>query len=192
MQWEQLSFFSPNHFAEPQPFDLRSNAQSEPFSEHVDSPLPHNRTQPIINIEQPGERQHVLERLLEKISQHHLPGTPYVEDYLRHKYRRNCKASTLRLTAESLMQFLSFFRTSGKRELEQMSREDFEAFVEDMQDRGLKPSRKWGRVLNCELFLPISAQGLPAAFWLAGLPQACFTRRHSGGFIRRFLAGIFR
>jgi len=139
MQWEQLSFLNPDSLYQAQPFDLRSNGKSEPFSEYVDSAFLHNRIQPIINLQQPCDRQQVLERLVEKISQHDLPGAPYVENYLRHKYRRNCKVSTLRLTVESLMQFLSFFRTSGKNQLEHLSREVFEAFVEDMQDRGLKP-----------------------------------------------------
>jgi integrase/recombinase XerD len=139
MQWEQLSFLNPNSLSQAQPFDLHSNVKSDPFSENVDSSFPHNRIQPIINVQQSCERQQVLERLLEKISHQDLPGTPYVADYLRHKYRRNCKANTLRLTTESLMQFLSFFRTLGKSKLEQLSREDFEAFVEDMQDRRLKP-----------------------------------------------------
>ena len=130
MQWEQLSFLKPDSLCRAQPFDLRTNGKSEPFSEHIDSSFPHNHIQPIINTAQPGDRQHVLERLLEKISQQDLPGKKYFEHYLRHKYRRNCKARTLRLSAESLMQFLSFFRTSGKNELEQMSREGFEAFVE--------------------------------------------------------------
>jgi len=139
MQWEQLSFLNPDSLYQAPPFDLRTDGKSKPFSEHIDSSFPHNHTQSIINIEQPGKRQQVLERLLEKISQNHLPCTQYVENYLRHKYRRNCKSNTLRQAGTSLMQFLSFFHTSGKMQLEQMSREDFEAFVEDMQDRGLKP-----------------------------------------------------
>lgn len=139
MQWEQLSFLSPDSLYQAQPFDLRTNDKSESFSGHIDPSFPLNHIQPITNTPQPGDRQNVLERLVEKISQQDLPGKKYVEDYLRHKYRRNCKAQTLRATTESLMQFLSFFRTSGKRKLEQLSREDVEAFVEDMQDRGLKP-----------------------------------------------------
>ena len=139
MQWEQLSFFSPNYFAESHPFDLRIYDKSEPFSEQIDSSFPHHHIQPISNTAQPCDRQQVLERLLEKLSQQDLPGKKYVENYLRHKYRRNCKTRTLQSTTGSLMQFLSFFRTAGKSKLEQLSREDFEAFVEDMQDRGLKP-----------------------------------------------------
>jgi len=139
MQWEQLSFLNPDSLYQVQPFDLPTNDKSEPFSQHIDSSLPHNHIKPIGSTAQPGDRQQVLDRLLEKISQQDLPGRKYVEHYLRHKYRRNCKARTLRLTTGSLMQFLSFFRTSGKSELEQLNREDVEAFVEDMQDRGLKP-----------------------------------------------------
>jgi integrase/recombinase XerD len=139
MQREQLSFLTPGSLSHTQPFDLHSNAKSDPLSEYGESSSLNNLMQPIISIEQTGERQQVWEHLLEKLSQHHLPGSQYVEDYLRHKYRRNCKAGTLRLAAESLMQFLSFFRSLGKNELEQIRREDFEAFVEDMQDRGLKP-----------------------------------------------------
>jgi site-specific recombinase XerD len=38
-----------------------------------------------------------------------------------------------------LKQFLSFFGKSGKNHIEQMDREDIEAFTEDLQDRGLTP-----------------------------------------------------
>jgi integrase/recombinase XerD len=139
MQWEQLSFLTPDSLYRSHPFDLRSNDKSDSFSEQIDSSFPHNHIQPVIKDQQPCERQYALEHLLEKISQQDLPGKRYVEDYLRHKYRRNCKTRTLQSTTGSLMQFLSFFRTSGKSKLEQLSKEDFEAFVEDMQDRGLKP-----------------------------------------------------
>jgi site-specific recombinase XerD len=138
MQWEQLSFFDPKYLYGPHPFDLRSNVETDPLSKNLDSTFPLDRTQPIINVE-PCVSHRVLERMLEKISRYDLPGKHYVEHYLRHKYRRNCKVNTLRLAATSLMQFLSFFRRSGKKQVEEMSREDLEAFVEGMQDRGLKP-----------------------------------------------------
>ena len=145
MQWEQLSFLNTDFSSQPQPSDPRSSFESDPCFEHVDSDFPLNRTQPSIEAQQPCARQHMLERLLKKISHHDLPGKAYVEQYMRHKYRRNCKANTLRAAATSLIQFLSFFRTSGKIKLAQMTRDDLEAFVEDMQDRGLKPEtvRTW-------------------------------------------------
>jgi integrase len=145
MQWEQLSFLTTDFSSQPQPSDPHSSFESDPCFEHSDSDLPLNHTQPSIEAPQPCARQHVLERLLKNISQHDLPGKAYVEQYMRHKYRRNCKANTLRSAATSLIQFLSFFRTSGKMELAQMTRDDLEAFVEAMQDRGLKPEtvRTW-------------------------------------------------
>jgi site-specific recombinase XerD len=51
------------------------------------------------------------------------------------------------------VQFLSFFASKGNIVLEQLSREDLEAFVEDMQDRGLKPSTVCTRLRNVYAFL---------------------------------------
>jgi integrase/recombinase XerD len=139
MQWEQLSFLNPDSLYQSHPFDLPSSHKSEPFSEQRDPSFPHHHIQPIVKADQPSCRQRLLERIVDKISRQDLPGKTYAEQYLRHKYRRNCKSSTLREAGTSLMQFLSLFHTAGKSKLAQLSREDVEAFVEDMQDRGLKP-----------------------------------------------------
>jgi len=101
----------------------------------------------------PSARQQVLERILEKIGKQDLLGKSYVEQYLRHKYRRNCKANTLRQSATSLVQFLSFFANRGNTVLEQLSREDIEAFVEALQDRGLKPTTVNTRLRNVYAFV---------------------------------------
>jgi len=139
MQWEQLSFLHTDFSSQPQPYDPCSDFESNPCLEHGDSDLPLNHTQPSIEASQPCIRQQALARILETLSHHDLPGKAHVEQYMRYKYRRNCKANTLRSAATALMQFLSFFRTSGKVQLAQMTRDDLEAFVESMQDRGLKP-----------------------------------------------------
>ncbi len=47
---------------------------------------------------------------------------------MRHKYRRNCRSNTLRQAATLLSQFLIFYRDNGKQHIEQMTREDIEAF----------------------------------------------------------------
>jgi site-specific recombinase XerD len=95
----------------------------------------------------------VLDRLLDKIHAQDLLGKSYVEQYLRHKYRRNCKANTLRQAAISLEKFLSFFANRGNTVLEQLSREDIEAFVEALQDRGLKPTTVNTRLRNVYAFV---------------------------------------
>jgi integrase/recombinase XerD len=145
MQWEQLSFLNPDFSSQPHPLDPRSNVKRDPCFEPIDSDLPLNRTQPSIEAQEPCARQQALARILEKIAQRNLPGAASVEQYMRHKYRRNCKANTLRSASTALIPFLSFFRTSGKVQLAQMTRDDLEAFVEALQDRGLKPEtvRTW-------------------------------------------------
>jgi site-specific recombinase XerD len=94
----------------------------------------------------------VLDRILDKINKQDLLGKSFVEQYLRHKYRRNCKANTLKQAATSLMQFLSFFASKGSIVLEQLSREDIEAFVEALQGRGLKPTTVNTRLRNLFTF----------------------------------------
>ena len=98
-------------------------------------------------------RQQVLDRILDKISKQDLLGKSYVEQYLRYKYRRNCKASTLKIAATCLVQFLSFFARHGNIVLEQLSRQDIEAFVESLQDRGLKPATVCIRLRNVYAFV---------------------------------------
>ena len=140
MNHDQLSFLNPNYFHGCHPCDLRSYFESDPFFEKLDSAFPLNLTKAVAPPAKPTFRQQVLERLLENISAHDLVGKPSVEQYLRDQYRRNCRPNTLRLTATSLTLFLSFFRQLGKTHLEQMQRQDIEAFVEHEQDRGLKPN----------------------------------------------------
>jgi integrase/recombinase XerD len=139
MQWEQLSFLNPDFSPHPQPLDTYSRFESDTLYEYVDSDLPLNRTQPSFEAPQPCARQQALAHILETLSHHDLSSKAYVEQYMRYKYRRNCKATTLQSAVTSLMQFLSFFRTSGNIQITQMTRDDLEAFVEAMQDRGLKP-----------------------------------------------------
>jgi site-specific recombinase XerD len=137
MDWEQLSFLNQDYHYGWHPFDPHSDFEDEGYSENLDSSFPKNPIQPIESIQKPSCRQQVLERILRRVSQSSIPGKAYVEQYVRHKYRRNCKESTLSLTATSLVQFLSLFRSSGKMHLDQLTREDIEAFVEYNQDRGL-------------------------------------------------------
>lgn len=98
-------------------------------------------------------RFRVLERLIAKIKEQNLLGRSYVEEYLRYKYRRNCKANTLRQAAISLVQFLSFFASRGNVVLEQLNREELEAFVEFLQDQGRKPSTVNTRLRSVYAFI---------------------------------------
>ena len=136
MDQDQLSTFNPNHLSVNHPSDLNAIY-----------------LQAVVPAAKFSVRQQVLDRILNKIAEQDLPGMSYVEQYLRHKYRRNCKANTLRQAAISLEQFLSFFANRGNTVLEQLSREDIEAFVEDMQDRGSKLTTVNTRLRNVYAFI---------------------------------------
>ena len=82
-------------------------------------------------------RPKVIARVLARLSVVELPAKDYVEDYLRHLHRRNCKFTTLSSKLTALQLFLSFIEDVGKRHIEEITRGDLEAFVEHEQDRGL-------------------------------------------------------
>lgn len=140
MNYDQLSFLNPNYFHGCHPLDLRSYFESDPFFEKLDSTFPIKLPKADARPAKASFRQQVLERLLKNLSAQNLVGKCYLEQYLRDQYRRNCRPNTLRLSATSLTQLLSFLHRLGRTHLEQLQRQDIEAFVEHEQDRGLKPN----------------------------------------------------
>jgi len=132
MQREPLRNINPNHLHGCHPLDLRGYFGESPFYLNVKNPK-----DPFPSI---SPRLCLLERILGDISRSDLPAKDYFSEYMRHKYRRNCRSNTLRQAAGSLIQFLSYYRDTGKRHLDQMTREDIEAFIEALQDRGLTPN----------------------------------------------------
>jgi integrase/recombinase XerD len=84
--------------------------------------------------------QSPIEQILKNLSRIELPAKEHFERYLRHKWRLNHKPSTLQGSFTSVRLFLEFYGKSGKRELAEMERADLEAFIEHVQDRGLRIS----------------------------------------------------
>lgn len=76
-------------------------------------------------------------RVLGEISQKGLCGREHVRDYLHEQYCRNCRPSTIRGNGTAIILFLSFFRASGRKHLDTVTRNDLSAFIEHEQDRGL-------------------------------------------------------
>jgi len=142
MNWDQLSNFNSNNSLATHRSELYSAFNNQAIF-----------AEPTAAASKPSARQRVLDRILGKVFEQNLLAKSYVEQYLRYKYRRNCKANTLRQAATSLEQFLSFFANRGNRVLEQLSREDIEAFVEALQNRGLKPTTVNTRLRNVYAFV---------------------------------------
>ncbi len=78
-----------------------------------------------------------VDRILQKISKLDSPGREHFESYMRHKWRMNHKPSTLKGSFSVLSSFLTFYGDTGK-QLEEIASSDVEAFVEHVQDQGLK------------------------------------------------------
>jgi site-specific recombinase XerD len=95
----------------------------------------------------------LLGRVLKDLSAHDLVGASFVEQYLRVMYRRNCRPNTVRQAATTLKLFLTFLRHLGRVALEQLKRQDIEAFVEHEQDRGLKPNSVRTRLCGVYAFV---------------------------------------
>ena len=132
MHKDRLRDINPNHLHGCHPSDLSSYFQETQF--HLRVKKPEN---PLPTI---SSRLRLMERILSDISRGDLPAKDHFAEHMRQKYRYNCRPNTLRATATSLRQFLSFYRKTGKQHIEQMARENIEAFTEAMQDRGLKPN----------------------------------------------------
>jgi integrase/recombinase XerD len=78
-----------------------------------------------------------IDRIIQKISELNPPGKEHFESYMHHKWRMNHRPSTLKGSFSALSSFLIFYGGTGKR-LEDVVSSDVEAFVEHVQDQGLK------------------------------------------------------
>lgn len=94
-----------------------------------------------------------LNRGIQRIREGSLVGTDHAERYLRHKYRLNIQAGTLRGSISFLVSFLTFLNSTGTSDLEKLTREDLEAFIEHLQDLGLQASTVASRVKQVKAFV---------------------------------------
>jgi len=101
-------------------------------------------------LEGASERRKGLESVLRKLHAKEIPGKDHVEEYLRDQHRRHCRPNTLRSTFSSIDIFLSFVKASH---LEEITKEDVFAFIEQEQDRGMKPSTVNTRVRTVKAFI---------------------------------------
>ena len=75
--------------------------------------------------------------VLRKLSDNGLCGQAHVKQYLHDLYRRNCRPNTIRTNGYAIILFLGFLKTTGRKHLETITRNDLSAFIEHEQDRGL-------------------------------------------------------
>ncbi len=94
-----------------------------------------------------------LHWVLNRLEGWDLPGKAHVEEYFRSMYRRNFRPRTYSGALTAIYIFLTVIRDSGKTRLEEITKNDLEAFIEHEQDRGLMISTVRTRLHCVNAFL---------------------------------------
>ena len=131
------SFDLPDPFEDPYShFDLdtylEALSQSEPSQSSYE------------DVEEEGppakNRAYEFDCIIKKLKGMEVPGQDLIEQYLHDQHRRYLRINTLRQSLAAISGFLTFFKNKGGSHLEQITRQDLEAFIEHEQDRGIKAS----------------------------------------------------
>ena len=89
-------------------------------------------------VREPTEKRCVLNHFSSRLLKSGLPGAEHAVDYLQHKYRNNLATSTIKQSGGVVISFLSFLMKGGINSIEEISRQNIYAYIENDQDRGLK------------------------------------------------------
>ena len=141
--------FIPHYLKQSQ--TLFTGIPLQPQESSKSSPAVPDSPSPIERREQ--RRRQIFERIIANLHDSELPGAELAITYLTHQFRRNCKEATLSSSGTAIKFFLTFLRGSGKDRLEDATRQDIEAFVEHLQDRGLKINSVRNRLVSIYSFL---------------------------------------
>ncbi len=136
---DQLSILCENYYSGSPPPEFLGCFEKNPVYENL--ALKYQK-KVVVN-----KKLQFLNTILEKISDADFTGKEEFSEYLRHKYRRNCKPGTIKSAFSAVSGFLSFYK---REEISDITRHDIEAFVEHEQDRGLKPATV--RTTTCCLY----------------------------------------
>ena len=96
---------------------------------------------------------HETQQIIKRVNAQDLIGQKPLVDFLHQKRLGNCKARSLANYCSSIIPFLRLAQTLGKSLLDQLSQTDLEIFVEQQQDRGMKPATLSLRLMCIYSFL---------------------------------------
>ena len=99
------------------------------------------------------DRSTWLEFILKRLTESKLQDKELIEKYLRHLYRHLCKARTVENAYKIIHSFVTYLTMNTNRSLNDITREDIEAFVEHEQDRRLKLSTVRSKLVILRAFL---------------------------------------
>ena len=94
-----------------------------------------------------------LRRALDRVAGWELPGKDQAAEYLRDLCRRNCMPTTMQGVLFAIYVFLTCLKSSGKKSLSEINKEDLEHFIEHEQDRGIMISTVRTKQRYANMFL---------------------------------------
>jgi len=81
----------------------------------------------------------LIQRCQEKIVENELFGESYVLEYLNDQRRRCCRHRTIQNSYHNILLFITYLKQTGHSCMKTATRNDLSGFIEQEQDRGLKP-----------------------------------------------------
>lgn len=151
--------FNPNDYYGFHPPNLKDHFQDLDHQDGSGAPfsllvtVPGDFKSPNLDDNVSGGRRQSVQRIFQRVERKQFPAKEHFLKFLYQKYQRNCKFKTLSNYCATVIAFLCFLEQSGKRLLDQLDKQDLEAFIEHEQDRGLKPASLRLRVVCIRSFL---------------------------------------
>ena len=100
----------------------------------------------------PHSKLSLIQRSLQRLTDHQLIGLQYVQEYLLSQYRRNRSIHTIRANFASIYLFLKFIKILGRNRFKEINCDDLSAYIEYEQDQGKKPMTVHTRLRSLKAF----------------------------------------
>jgi integrase/recombinase XerD len=151
--------FNPNDYYGLHPSTLKDHYQNLGHQDRSGAPfsllvtVPDDFKSPLLDDSVSGGRHQSVQHIFQRVERKQFLAKEHFLKFLYQKYQRNCKFKTLSNYCATVIAFLCFVEQSGKRQLDQLTKQDLEAFIEHEQDRGLKPASLRLRLVSIHSFL---------------------------------------
>lgn len=152
MTRHHVHVFNPNDYYGLHPATLKDRFPELDLSKHFKTSFALSATLPGKSSGTTNDRQSA-QRIFRRVSEKEFLAKEHFITFLYQKYQRGCKFKTLTNYCAAIIPFLCFVESADVRQLDQISRQDIEAFVEHEQDRGMKPATLRLRLMCIHSFL---------------------------------------
>lgn len=141
---------APLRIPKPDPISLFV-AQNGPYKRLSLPGFPNLRAAPVVSSKE--DRRRMLQLIKERMSRKKLIGKEQAINFIHQKHLNNLSPPTLANYYSAISGFLCFVYQRGKSQLDQIIREDIEAYIEARQDQGFKVATLHCQLISIHAFL---------------------------------------